>query len=44
MDNLKSNSSYNVQIQYIILQGESVLSDPTFFHTDDECKLLLTDT
>ncbi|CAF1204358.1 unnamed protein product [Rotaria sordida] len=36
INNLKSNTIYNVKIQYITTQGESIPSDPTVFQTDDE--------
>ncbi|CAF3077821.1 unnamed protein product [Rotaria sp. Silwood2] len=36
INNLKSNTSYHVKIQYITTQGESIPSDPTIFQTDDE--------
>jgi hypothetical protein len=36
--NLKPNTDYHVKLQYVTEQGESVLSDSTVFHTDDECK------
>ena len=39
LNNLKPNTIYNVKIQYITGQGESVLSDPTAFQTDEECML-----
>jgi len=39
LNNLRSNTNYNLKIQYITEQGESRLSDPTVFHTEDECKL-----
>ncbi len=39
LNNLKSNTKYHLKIQHITKQGESILSDPTAFHTDDECKL-----
>jgi hypothetical protein len=37
--NLKPNTDYHVKIQYVTEQGESVFSDSTIFHTDDECKM-----
>ena len=39
--NLKPNTDYHVKIQYVTEQGESVFSDSTVFHTDDECKRIL---
>ncbi len=40
---LKPNTNYHVKIQYITDEGESVISDPTVFHTDDECNKILID-
>jgi hypothetical protein len=39
LKDLKSNTIYKIQIQYVTPQGDSVLSNPTILHTDDECKL-----
>lgn len=39
LDNLKSNTFYNVKIQCITEQGESKFSNPTIFRTNDDCKL-----
>ncbi|CAF4743241.1 unnamed protein product [Rotaria socialis] len=36
INDLKPNSNYNVKIQFITSQGESIPSDATPFHTDDE--------
>ncbi len=39
LKDLKPNTNYSVQIQYITFHGDSIRSDPTVFRTDDECKL-----
>ncbi|CAF3561895.1 unnamed protein product [Rotaria sp. Silwood1] len=36
INNLKSNTNYNVKIQYVTTLGESIPSDPTIFQTEDE--------
>jgi hypothetical protein len=41
LKDLKPNTNYSVQIQYITFHGDSIRSDPTVFRTDDECKLKL---
>lgn len=38
LQDLKPNTSYNLQIQYITFHGDSVRSDSIIFRTDDECK------
>ena len=38
LKNLRPNTSYNIQIQYLTCHGDSVRSDPVVFHTDEECK------
>jgi hypothetical protein len=38
LKDLQANKKYNVQIQYITPHGDSIRSDSTIFHTDDECK------
>jgi DUF971 family protein len=39
LKDLKPNRNYSVQIQYITFHGDSIRSDSTTFHTDDECKI-----
>jgi hypothetical protein len=39
LNNLKKNTNYSVQIQYVTFHGDSIRSDPMIFRTDDECKL-----
>ncbi|CAF2125401.1 unnamed protein product [Rotaria magnacalcarata] len=36
LKNLKPNTSYNIQIQYLTCHGDSIRSDPVVFHTDEE--------
>jgi hypothetical protein len=36
LKDLKANTSYTVQIQYITSHGEGARSDPITFRTDDE--------
>ncbi|CAF1591800.1 unnamed protein product [Rotaria sp. Silwood1] len=36
LKNLKANTNYSVQIQYVTSHGDSILSDPTIFRTDEE--------
>ena len=38
LKDLKPNTIYHVQIQYVTSHGDSIRSDPTNFRTDDECK------
>ncbi|CAF3403831.1 unnamed protein product, partial [Rotaria sp. Silwood2] len=36
LKNLKANTNYSVQVQYVTSHGDSIPSDPTLFHTDEE--------
>ena len=38
LKDLKANTNYAVQIQYVTSHGDSIRSDPTVFRTDDECR------
>lgn len=40
LKDLKTNTSYGVRVQYVTRQGDSAISDPTFFHTEDYSELL----
>jgi hypothetical protein len=41
LKDLKPNTNYAVQIQYVTSHGDSIRSDSTIFRTDDECKIRL---